>query len=103
MLPWVFLTPAGPWAHPELLLVLHSSTGCSVERCDSWLALTLFCCYYPHFLKLECALVRVGLPCSACVPMRVLCALHCRAQPSSELSQLLPAAGLCLLGAGRGV
>lgn len=48
-------------------------------------------------------MVRVGLHCLACVPMRVLCPLHCRAQPCSELSQLLPAAGLCLLGAGRGV
>lgn len=41
----MFLTLAGPWALYELLLVPHSSTGCSVERCDSWLALTLFCCY----------------------------------------------------------
>lgn len=44
-LPWMFLTLAGPWAHHELLLVPRSSTGCSVESWDSWLALTLFCCY----------------------------------------------------------
>lgn len=56
MLPWMFLTPAAPWVHHELLLVPHSSTGCSVGRCGSWLALT-------HALLLLTPFSKAGICC----------------------------------------
>lgn len=55
------------------------------------LLLTPFCVQFP---RLGCGVVRVE------VPWR--CRWHCRAWPCSKLSQLLPAAGLCPVGAGRG-
>lgn len=58
------------------------------------LLLTLFCMRFPWLGR---AMVGVELPAG-----RLACPQRCRAPCCSELSQSPPAAGLCLVGAGRG-
>jgi len=85
--------PAAPWegvsghgaAPLQLLVGLNSSL----------LLLTPFCTRLP---RLGCAVVRVEVLCGARVPVGGSRPQRCRAQPCSELSQLLPAP----VGAGRG-